>query len=103
MLSVAPPGAGCMSGGVPPCGLVGGAPPVPVESGPVQPCGWGWPWLSGNTVRPVLQGESPDFLSSLCGWAAPMEVQMPRINAARAMQVHELRMWSLPLVEPAER
>ncbi len=41
MLLVAPPGAGCMSGGVPPCGLVGGAPPVPVDSGPVKPCGWG--------------------------------------------------------------
>jgi hypothetical protein len=37
MVLDAPPGAGCMSGGVPPCGLVAGAPPVPVESGPVQP------------------------------------------------------------------
>ena len=53
MVLDAPPGAGCMSGGVPPCGLSAGAPPVPVEFGPVQPCGWSWPLLSGNTVRPV--------------------------------------------------
>ena len=50
----APPGAGCMGGGVPPCGLSGGAPPPSVSSGPVQPCGWSWPLLSGSTVRPVL-------------------------------------------------
>jgi hypothetical protein len=65
MVLDAPPGAGCMSGGVPPCGLAAGAPPVPVESGPVQPCGWSWPFVSGNTLRPVLYGESPGLLSSL--------------------------------------
>src|SRR3982074_2370849 len=65
----APPGAGCMSGGVPPCGLDAGAPPVPVVSGPVHPWGWSWPLLSGNTARPVLCGESPGFLSSLWAWA----------------------------------
>jgi hypothetical protein len=30
-------GATCMFGGVPPWGLVAGAPPVPVVSGPVEP------------------------------------------------------------------
>jgi hypothetical protein len=39
MVLEAPPGAGCISGGVPPCGLVAGAPPEPVEFGPVHP--WG--------------------------------------------------------------
>jgi hypothetical protein len=65
MVLDAPPGAGCMVGGVPPCGLPAGAPPVPVVSGPVQPCGCSWPLLLGNTVRPVLYGESPGLLSSL--------------------------------------
>jgi hypothetical protein len=92
MVFAAPPGAGCMSGGVPPCGLAAGAPPDPVESGPVQPCGWGWPRLSGNTVRPVLQGESPGFLSSFQGWAAAVEMQMPRHSAVRAKRIFHPRM-----------
>jgi hypothetical protein len=33
----APPGAGCIPGGVPPCGLSAGAPSEPVSSGPVHP------------------------------------------------------------------
>lgn len=44
---------GCMSGGVPPCGLSAGAPAEPVESGPVHPWGCSCPLLSGNIVRPV--------------------------------------------------
>jgi hypothetical protein len=58
-----PPGAGCISGGVPPCGLEAGAPPDPVEFGPVHPCGCSWPLLSGSTVRPVLYVESLGLLS----------------------------------------
>jgi hypothetical protein len=50
----APPGAGCMGGGVPPYGLSAGAFSEPVESGPVHPWGCSWPLLSGSTVRPVL-------------------------------------------------
>ena len=82
-----PPGACCMFGGVPPCGLVAGAPPVPVESGPVQPWGWSWPLSSGNTVRPVLYGESPGFLSSLWVWAVAIVVQITRQDAAMARRM----------------
>ena len=36
---------------MPPCGLSGGAPPADsVVIGPVQPCGWSWPLLSGNNA-----------------------------------------------------
>lgn len=92
MVFAAPPGAGCMSGGVPPCGLAAGAPPDPVESGPVQPCGWSWARVSGNTVRPVLQGESSGFLSSFQGWAAAVEMQMPRHSPVRAKRMFHPRM-----------
>ena len=43
-----PSGAGCIPGGDWPCGLSGGAPPVPVSIGPVQPCGCFWPFVSGT-------------------------------------------------------
>src|ERR1041385_39361 len=49
-----PSGAGCMPGGLWPCGLSGGAPPVPVLIGPVLPCGCFSPTVSGVCVRPVL-------------------------------------------------
>jgi hypothetical protein len=43
-----------MAGGVSPCGLSAGAPPVPVSRGPVFPCGV-VVFVSGeSTVRPVL-------------------------------------------------
>lgn len=52
-----PSGAGCMPGGLWPCGLSAGAPPDPVSIGPVQPCGCSWPLVSGVTVRPVLYSD----------------------------------------------
>src|SRR4029450_12674001 len=52
-----PSGAACMLGGVCPCGLSAGAPPVPVVIGPVGPCGCTWP-LSFNSVLPVECCES---------------------------------------------
>jgi hypothetical protein len=60
----APPGTGCMGGGVPRCGLSAGAPSEPVESGPVHPWGCSWPLLSGSTgvarlfVFPLCLGRS---------------------------------------------
>jgi hypothetical protein len=48
--SQSPPGAGCMGGGVPPCGLSAGAFSEPVESGPVHPWGCNWPLLSQASV-----------------------------------------------------
>ena len=53
-----PSGAACIPGGVCPCGLSAGAPPVLVSSGPVCPCGCNGPCFSGITVRPVEFGES---------------------------------------------
>ena len=50
---VDPSGAGCMPGGLCPCGLSAGAPPDFVSSGPVQPCGCNWPLSSGGE-RPVV-------------------------------------------------
>src|SRR3954453_22208741 len=90
----APPGAGCMGGGVPPCGLSGGAFSEPVESGPVHPWGCSWPLLSGNTVRPVLQGESPGFLSSFFVWAVTLVAQMTRQNAERKTRMINLSIGS---------
>ena len=52
-----PSGAGYMPGGVWPCGLVAGAPPLPVVIGPVQSCGCFSPFTSGTTVRPVLHSD----------------------------------------------
>jgi hypothetical protein len=52
-----PSGAACMLGGLWPCGLDGGAPPLPVSSGPVQPCGCFTPSVEGEVVVPVLFGE----------------------------------------------
>ena len=49
-----PSGAACMPGGVWPCGLSAGAPPLVVLSGPVSPCGCFCPCSFGSTVRPVL-------------------------------------------------
>lgn len=43
-----------MAGGVSPWGLAAGAPPLPVESGPVEPCGCFTPFVSGDIVVPVL-------------------------------------------------
>lgn len=65
-----PSGADCMPGGVWPCGLSAGAPPVPVWIGPVQPCGCFSPFVSGTTVRPVLQRDlsvSPGRYPGLTG------------------------------------
>ena len=76
-----PSGADCMPGGVWPCGLSGGAPPVPVVIGPVQPCGCFSPFTSGTTVRPVLHsdlsvspGRYPGLTGSLlaCAHAKPL-------------------------------
>jgi hypothetical protein len=91
----APPGAGCMGGGVPPCGLSAGAPPEPVSSGPVHPWGCNWPLLSGNTVRPVLWGESPGLLSSFFVWAVTLVAQMTRQSVERDTHTVNLRMGSL--------
>lgn len=68
-----PSGADCMPGGVWPIGLwCGGPSAVPVVIGPVQPCGCFTPFVSGTTVRPVLQwdlsvspGEYPGLTGSL--------------------------------------
>src|SRR6478736_2914435 len=49
-----PSGAACMPGGLCPCGLAAGEPPLPVSIGPVQPCGCFCPIVSGVCVRPVL-------------------------------------------------
>jgi len=50
---VDPSGAGCMPGGLCPCGLSAGAPADYVSSGPVQHCAFGWPLSSGGE-RPVV-------------------------------------------------
>jgi hypothetical protein len=73
---------------VPPCGLPAGAPPPDsVEIGPVQPCGWSSPLLSGNTVRPVLHAESSGFLPSSLGWAWATPAVTPRQKTTRAKRI----------------
>jgi len=62
-----PSGAGCIPGGVWPCGLPAGAPPLLVSTGPVGPCGCCAPFVSGETDGPVLCGEGGAGLSDL--WA----------------------------------
>jgi hypothetical protein len=53
--SAAPGEVACMLGGVSPCGLSGGAPPEPVLTGPVCPCGEGccFPRAWGSEAAPV--------------------------------------------------
>lgn len=67
---VDPSGAGCIPGGLWPCGLSAGAPPDLVSSGPVQPCGCNRP-LSSGAERPVAVFKS--FLGSSCAAANPHE------------------------------
>src|ERR1022692_3403260 len=70
-----PSGAACMPGGVSPCGLDAGAPPVLVFIGPVQPCGCNCPFVSGVTVRPMLDSGLTAVLFSgrVCAHAIPVE------------------------------
>ena len=56
-----PSGAACMFGGVSPCGLAAGAPPLPVVTGPVEPCGWLAPSVVGDCVVPL-----PDSALAQC-------------------------------------
>jgi hypothetical protein len=58
-----PSGAACIVGGVSPCGLDGGAPPLPVVIGPVEPCGWPAPLVVGDFI-----GSLPEF----CALAIPI-------------------------------
>jgi hypothetical protein len=51
-----PSGAACMFGGLWPCGLDAGAPPLPVSSGPVHPWGCSAPLVEGEVVVPVPSG-----------------------------------------------
>ena len=74
-----PSGAGCIPGGDWPCGLSGGAPPVPVSIGPVQPCGCFWPFVSGVWVRPVLYTDLSVFESSACTEVAKLAIQIGKI------------------------
>lgn len=77
-----PSGAACIPGGVCPCGLEAGAPPVPVSTGPVGPCGCVTPFMSGgSTVRPVLCGESPGCRPN-CVCADALPAHNARHNAA---------------------
>jgi len=82
-----PSGADCMPGGDWPCGLEAGAPPVVVLSGPVQPCGCNCPFVSGDTVRPVVvSGLSAFFSSVVCAHANP-ESETKQAAATRATRI----------------
>ena len=104
-----PSGADCMPGGVWPCGLSGGAPPVPVVIGPVQPCGCFSPFTSGTTVRPVLHsdlsvspGRYPDLSVSLlaCAHVKPVaHARQTAINEKTHCHLHGLS-YSLALRYP---
>jgi len=78
-----PSGAACMPGGVWPCGLSAGAPPVLVFRGPVGPCGCFSPLFSGGeTVVPVLCGEGGADLST-CPVCADTMCAQAHIKALR--------------------
>ena len=76
-----PSGAACIPGGDWPCGLEGGAPPVPVSIGPVQPCGCFWPFVSGTGVwvRPVLYSGLSYLNPSACTEIAKLAIQTGKI------------------------
>jgi hypothetical protein len=59
-----PSGAACMFGGLWPCGLDAGAPPLPVSSGPVHPCGCFTPFVEGDVFAPELSGALCAFATS---------------------------------------
>jgi hypothetical protein len=72
-----PSGAACMFGGLWPCGLDAGAPPLPVSSGPVHPCGWFTPFVDGDVVASELSG-------ALCAFAMS-DTNMPVKAAIRSI------------------
>jgi hypothetical protein len=85
-----PSGAACMPGGVCPCGLSAGAPPVPVSRGPVGPCGCVTPFMSGgSTVRPVLCGESPGCCGLDCVCADALPAHNARHKTTIAMRIYD--------------
>jgi hypothetical protein len=65
---VDPSGAGCMPGGLSPCGLSAGAPPDFVSDGRDEPCGCNRPLSSGGE-RPVVVLTS--LFGSVCAAANP--------------------------------
>jgi hypothetical protein len=71
-----PSGAACMFGGVSPCGLDSGAPPLPVLSGPVEPCGWLAPLLVGGFV-----GSLPEFCACALSVASKPSATAEMIDA----------------------
>jgi hypothetical protein len=85
-----PSGAACIPGGVCPCGLSAGAPPVPVSRGPVGPCGWVTPFMSGgSTVRPVLCGESAGCCGPDCVCADALPAHNARHKATIAVRMYD--------------
>src|ERR1700760_1325937 len=81
-----PSGAACIPGGLCPCGLSAGAPPVVVSIGPVQPCGCFCPFASGE-VRPLLCCEASDGLFGGCACASTIPAEQSRQAAASAMRI----------------
>jgi hypothetical protein len=90
-----PSGAACMAGGVSPCGLAAGAPPLPVERGPVWPCGCLTPFVPGDIVVPVLlesavcaraklAPESKQIVT-MAMWAAAVERIQGNVQARRSV------------------
>jgi hypothetical protein len=77
--SDAPGGIACIPAGASPCGLAAGAPPVPVVSGPVGPCGEDWFCVFPGAMRlGIAFAPSALFVGAVAG---PVGVRVP-LNAS---------------------